>query len=322
MKRISEQKVAVLALTSALLAVAAGCSAAEPATDARQPLQWGVYQIYTGAERFAQHLKNEVNRLASKPNYVMFYRDLGRPFPTDGIDVIYNTGATPIISLELWRWHDAKTEQLPRILAGEWDEFFRTWAQHAKRDGRRVLLRFGFEFNGDWFSWGGKPEEFKTAWRRARDIFDEVGVKNVEWVWSANVTSHPTVPANDMHNYYPGDKYVDWVAVDGYNWGDEYKDYHHWTSFEKVFSHVFDEFAKRYPRKPLMIAECGSPEGTVGQKAQWVRDAHAAAQRHAQLKVIIWFNFDKRREGELNFRLDSSVDALRAFNETFAVKRE
>ena len=311
-----------MTLVGAVVALAAGFSIGARWADPPRSLQWGVYQIYNGAQRFEKRLKGEMARLASTPDYVMFYRDLGRPFPKAGIDVIYNAGATPIISLELWRWHDSKTKQLPRILAGEWDGFFRTWAEHAKRDGRRVQLRFGFEFNGDWFSWGGEPEAFKTAWRRAHDIFDEVGVQNVEWVWSPNVTSHPTVPANDMNHYYPGDAYVDWVAVDGYNWGDEYKEYHRWTSFEKVFANVLNDFAKRYPRKPVMVAESGSPEGKPGQKARWVRDAHVAAQRHPQLKAVIWFNLDKRREGELNFRLDSSEDALRAFNETFAAERE
>ncbi len=290
-------------------------------TQSRAPLEWGFYQIYWGAKPFQENLKREVGRLASVPDYVMFYRDLGRPFPQGAADVIHKMGATPIISLELWRWHDNQTKQLPRILAGEWDDFFRKWAEDAKRDGRRVLLRFGFEFNGDWFSWGGDPEAFKAAWRRARDIFDDVGAKNVEWVWSANVTSHPTGPENDMHRYYPGDAGVDWVAVDGYNWGDAYREWHKWSSFDALFDGVLNAFATRYPSKPVMVSEFGSPEGTPGRKAAWVRDAHAAALRRTQLRAVVWFNLDKRREGELNFRLDTSPDALRAFNETFAAKR-
>jgi hypothetical protein len=283
-------------------------------------LEWGVYQIYWGASRFEGILGRELGHLASEPNYVMFYRDMGRGFPKGGIEVIRRVGATPIISLELWRWHDRGTKQLPRIVDGAWDDFFRAWAKDAKEDGGRVLLRFGFEFNGDWFGWGGDPEGFVNAWRRAWKIFDEVGAKNVEWVWAANITSHPATPENSMHAYYPGDAYVDWVAVDGYNWGDDYREWHKWTSFEGLFEPVLHAFAKKYPSKPVMIAEFGSPEGEPGKKAKWIREAHAYLSRRDQVRAVVWFNLDKRREGELNFRLDSSESSLKAFNETFAVK--
>lgn len=256
--------------------------------------------------------------LASEPDYVMFYRDLRCPYPKAPIKIIRERGATPIISLELWSWHNWQRKQLPNIAAGEYDDHFRRWAEDARRDGGRVLLRFGFEFNGDWFTWGGDPELFVRAWRRIRKIFDDVGASNVEWVWAANVTSHPGGPENDMQRYYPGDAMVDWVAVDGYNWGDDYKEWHRWSSFDELFSPVLDRFNKLYPSKPVMISEFGCPEGKPGQKAAWIHDAHLALLRRPQIKAVVWFNLDKRREGELNFRLDSSPESLQAFNETFA----
>jgi mannan endo-1,4-beta-mannosidase len=284
----------------------------------RRPLEWGIYQIYVGAPRFRAMLDGEMAKLASKPDYVMFYRDLDRTFPKKGVDIIRSVGATPIISLELWKWHDAKVKQLPRIVAGEFDGFFRKWAEDAKKDGRRVLLRFGFEFNGDWFTWAGDPKGYVRAWKRIRSIFAEVGADNVVWVWSPNITSHPGSPENRMHAYYPGDEHVDWVAVDGYNWGDDHKPWHKWTSFEGLFADVLDDFAKRYATKPVMIAETGCPEQDAGQKAAWVRATYKAILRRPQVRAVVWFNLDKRREGELDFRVDSSPLSLAAFNETFA----
>ena len=38
----------------------------------------------------------------------------------------------------------------------------------------------------------------------------------VEFVWSPNYISN--IYPHYSH-YYPGDDYVDWVGVDGYNWG-------------------------------------------------------------------------------------------------------
>lgn len=284
-------------------------------------LDWGIYQIYWNGPKYRSVLKDQIGKLATGPAYVMFYRDLLRPFPKTGVDAINSVGATPIVSLELWRWHDSKRKYLSGLVAGDYDAYFRKWAEAAKRDGRRVLLRFGFEFNGDWFTWGGDPQAFVRAWRRARRIFDEVGATNVEWVWAANVTSHPSVPENDMHHYYPGDAFVEWVAVDGYNWGDHYREWHSWKMFDELFAKVLKSFAERYPSKRAMVAEFGCPEGTPGQKAAWIRDAHTSARRWPQLQALIWFNFDKRREGELNFLIDSSPASLRAFNTSFAAKR-
>ena len=50
------------------------------------------------------------------------------------------------------------------------------------------------------------------------------GVHNVEWVWAPNAESAPGLfdvsSPNNWRHYYPGDSYVDWVGIDGYNWGD------------------------------------------------------------------------------------------------------
>ncbi len=287
----------------------------------RGQLEWGLYEIYTGAERYRLRLRRDLEKFATRPDYVMFYRDLGRPFPKSGIDLITEAGGTAIISLELWNWHETKTPRLPQINDGDYDAYFRRWAEAARLDGRRVLLRFGFEFNGDWFSWGGDPKAFVKAWRRARKIFDDVGAVNVAWVWSPNITSHPSTPENSMHAYYPGDAYVDWVGVDGYNWGDGYQVWHRWTSFEKLFTPVLDSLTKTYPDKPLMISEFGCPEGKPGQKSQWIREAYAYLVRRPEVRAVVWFHLDKRGEGELNFRIDTSAGALGAFNETFASPR-
>ena len=306
---------------SVALGVATHGLADDAPSRAATALDWGIYQIYWSGPKYRSVLEDQIAKLATRPAYVMFYRDLLRPFPKTGVDAIHSLGATPIVSLELWRWHDRKTKYLPAIVGGEYDAFFREWAREAKEDGRRVLLRFGFEFNGDWFTWGGDPQTFVRAWRRAHRIFDDVGASNVEWVWCANVTSHPSVPANDMRHYYAGDAYVAWVAVDGYNWGDHYREWHQWKMFDELFAEVLRSFAERYPSKRAMVAEFGCPEGSVGQKAAWIRGAHASARRWPQLQALIWFNFDKRREGELNFRIDSTAESLRAFNTSFAAKR-
>ncbi|MDX1531405.1 MAG: glycosyl hydrolase, partial [Rhodothermales bacterium] len=74
---------------------------------------------------------------------------------------------------------------------------------------------------------------------------------NVAWVWSPNVVSVPDTPDNDMHRYYPGDAYVDWVGLDGYNFGDHHDEWHRWQSFAEVFEAPLAELESRFPRKPV-----------------------------------------------------------------------
>lgn len=316
---------AVLSFALGLVAVfglATQFAAAPPQDGApavrRERLKWGVYQIHWSPRRYEQMLRASLAPLASTPDYVMFYRDLGRPYPRGPIDVIRKLGATPMISLELWRWHDPRHPALPDIIAGKYDAFLRQWAQDATADGGPVLLRFGFEFNGDWFGWSHEPELYVAAWRRAHAIFDEVGATNVQWVWSPNVVSVPDTRANAIERYYPGDNYVDWLSLDGYNFGDEHDRWHRWTSFAEVFRRPLRAFERLHPNKPILISEFGSAPGAPGQRGEWVRAAHAFLMGCPQVKGVIWFNYDKRREGEPNWKIDADEATLRAFNETFA----
>lgn len=284
-----------------------------------KPLEWGAYQIYWSHE-YGKMLAREFRQFASKPYYVMFYRDLGRSFPSRAIEGIQAYGATPIVSLELWSWHAGrKGSYLPTITAGKLDNAFRAWAQSAKEYGDRVLLRFGFEFNGDWFSWSGDAPAYVSAWRHVHAIFREVGADNVEWVWAPNVVSCPDVPSNEMHGYYPGDDFVDWIGVDGYNFGEHHDKWHHWQSFDDIFGKVLHDFEKKYPKKPVIITEFGCAPGEGDQRATWIRLAHRSLAQHRQVRAAIWFHYDKRRENEPNWRIDVTPDSLRAFNETFAM---
>jgi hypothetical protein len=290
------------------------------AVDDAARLAWGIYQIYWRPDQFARQLDRQCATIAAVPDYVMFYRDLGRPFPARACRIVADRGAVPIVSLELGLWHAPRARMLPRIIAGEYDDYFRTWAVAARAHAEPVLLRFGFEFNGDWFSWAGRPAEFTAAWRRAHAIFSDAGAANVAWVWAANMTSVPDTPENAAHRYYPGNDVVDWVAVDGYNWGDGHDAWHPWARCQDALAPMVTELAARYPEKRLMVAEFASCPGRPGEKARWIREAHRWLTEETAVEAAIWFNYDKRGEGEHDWRIASSPESLAAFAETFAAQ--
>ncbi|MEZ4654399.1 MAG: hypothetical protein R3E12_12610 [Candidatus Eisenbacteria bacterium] len=90
----------------------------------------------------------------------MFYRDLGRGFRVRMLDIIPRGRCPPVVSLKLYyrRWGDRRQSYLAAIADGTLDDYFRQWATDARDYADPVFLRFGFEMNGDWFSWGNQPE--------------------------------------------------------------------------------------------------------------------------------------------------------------------
>ncbi len=84
-----------------------------------------------------------------------------------------------------------------------------------------VLWRPYHEMNGNWFWWGGRRGEFSTA-KLYRQLFDRLvkihKLNNLIWVWSMD---RPNNPDMQFSKYFPGDKYVDVLALDVY--GNDFK---------------------------------------------------------------------------------------------------
>ena len=107
----------------------------------------------------------------------------------------------------------------PRLPTAPGIRYLRQYASEAKAWGHPFFLRFASEMNGSWVSWserhsGNSAGQFVQAWRHVHDIFTSVGATNVTWVWCPNTENAYTTPLEDL---YPGNAYVDWAGIDGYN---------------------------------------------------------------------------------------------------------
>lgn len=224
---------------------------------------------------------------------------------------------------------------LDAIIDGRHDDYIRTWAEGARDFGRPLLLRWGHEMNGDWYPWSGAqngggtldgfgdrglpdgPERFVAAYRHIHDIFDRAGAANVLWVWCPGTPAHWLGDWSRIAHYYPGNKYVDWMCIDGYNWGTcEYGAAFNsrWESFEKVFAQGYAELQVVNSRKPIMIGEFAATE-EGGEKAAWILDAYERIREdYPQIRAVVWFHIDK----ETDWRIDSSPESLAAFRQAVA----
>jgi len=193
------------------------------------------------------------------------------------------------------------------ILSGKFDAHIATNARRLARDRRPKFLRWGWEMNGNWYAWSGprndnSPAGYVACWKRIHQIFQNEGAGNVAWVWSINWNSMPDTAQNAFQAYYPGDKFVDWVAVSGYN-------LHH-EAPATLFDGLYQAYAAR---KPMMISECGSVDYGGTTKADWIRDFAAYVGRRPNIAAVCWFDTDTHQNYAESWRIDTNPGSLAAY---------
>jgi hypothetical protein len=244
-----------------------------------------------------------------------------QPFPTGQMEAVREHGAIPVLGWDPDEYPsplNVPQFSLAKIAGGAWDSYIRQYAAEVKAWGHPLFLRFASEMNGGWTSWsefhsGNSAGQFVKAWRHVHDIFTSVGATNVTWVWCPNVENAYTTPLEDL---YPGNAYVDWAGLDGYNYSIDFDNFP-WRTFPQVFRETYDHLLKLIPRTmPILIGETGTVEDG-GSKAAWITDALTTQlpANFPQIKALIWFDSS---DGKINLSIDTSPQSLGAFRKAIA----
>ena len=191
----------------------------------------GAPRSYAGVEQFA-------HAVGRQPNLVSYYSGWGEKFQT-----AFAEADQP------WRHHDcaSRSDQLSiaNIAAGMYDSYLTTFADEVAVFKHPVVISFGHEMNGYWYSWGYShtpPATFVAAWRHIVNLFRQQGADNVKWLWQVNSLSSRTGPP---HDWWPGSQYVTWVGVSGYFYvpGD---------TFDNIFNPVVTA-VRQFTKAPVLI---------------------------------------------------------------------
>ena len=114
---------------------------------------------------------------------------------------------------------------LDRLVAGEHDAEIRQLAVFAKRIDATILLRIGYEFDGAWNRGYDNTPRYIAAYRRIVDGLRAAGASNVQYVWQGAASTTDVVldqgHHDDVRDWYPGDDYVDWLALSWFMHPDE-----------------------------------------------------------------------------------------------------
>jgi len=274
----------------------------------------GVYfGVYLPAAPFSiDSLREFENMTGAKLAIVMWFMQSTDSFPSDAVERVHSYGAIPLITWQPFLRGGENGYLLDYISAGGWDDYLREWAREAKKSGKTVFIRWAHEFNGYWYPWsvpanGQDPQKFVRAWKHVVDIFRQEKANNVQWVWCPYHLSNPDEPWNDPLLAYPGDEYVDWIGLDGYNWGTS-QGWSEWLPFRSIYSSLIRIYSTAFPRKPIMIAEFASAE-EGGDKAAWIEELPEALKDMPQIRAVVWFNTQK----EADWRVNSSPQSLQTF---------
>jgi hypothetical protein len=230
-------------------------------------------------------------------------------------------GAIPLINWNPWQSCCGANQPAWRLRAiadGQYDVYITQWATAARAWGHPFFLRIMDEMNGVWYPWseganGNQPGEFVPAWRHIHDLFTAAGTTNAIWVWNPNTEYNGSLP---LEGLYPGDDYVDWVGMTGYNFGPTPRG-DRWLAFSTLFGSLYRHLESIAPNKPVLIGETASTE-TGGSKAAWITDTLETQLPTAfpRVKALVWFNWTA--EGH-DWMIESSATAQAAFAKGLAL---
>ncbi|MCA1723193.1 MAG: hypothetical protein LC748_02855 [Thermomicrobia bacterium] len=264
-----------------------------------------------------------IAQVGTAPKVIHYYLSWsdGGPFDRALNDAIVARGATPMLTWNPQDWRYGVTQPAysdAAIAGGAYDPLLQEWGHDLAAWGKPFYLRIGDEMNGDWNSWspgknGNTVDTYIAMWRHVVTTMRAAGhgLPNVRFVWCPSTVDQG---AADFVPMYPGDAYVDWVGLDGFNWGTGTPDHHvGWQSFAQVFQQGYTRITA-LTTKPLMIAEIGSVE-QGGNKAVWLKQTFLSdiPMRYPRIKAVLYFDSDGTPDGEGNWLLGTSPAALSAW---------
>ncbi len=246
----------------------------------------GVPSSYTGAQSFTA-------ATGIRPNVVVYYSGWLEPFQASFASTASRSGALPLVQI------NPDAVSIAAIASGQYDVYLRRYAAAVHRYGHPVILSFGHEMNGYWYSWAGQhtaPATFVSAWRHIVDVFRAAGARNVTWLWTVN-TFRSQAGVSPPRPWWPGGSYVTWVGIDGYYYSPT-------TEFSSLFGPTVAS-VRTWTRKPILIAET-SVTPSAGQPAK-IADLFAGIHLYGLLGFV-WFDAKTNQDWRL-----TSPAALAAF---------
>jgi len=190
-----------------------------------------------------------------------------------------DTGHTPFLSIKARRNGGSYVKFSAIATAAPGSTLYRDMQRMAAqiksyRAPIYIIFQHEPEEDGAYRNNGNGPA-FAAAFRKFVTVMRASGVTNAKYVATFTGWGFKRKDTRNVAKYYyPGDAYVDAVAIDVYNWagcrGDD------WKSMAFLIEPL-RQWGRAHPSEKLMLLEWGTVEDRAvpGRKAQWIKDAQA-----------------------------------------------
>jgi beta-mannanase len=236
-----------------------------------------------------------------------------------------SNGRRALITWEPWvlgQGADQDKFALRRIAAGSFDDYIRRWARGLRDFPSITYLRPMHEMNGDWYSWcigvnGNSVGDYIRAWRRMWVIFAQEQVSNVRWIWCPYAADSSA--SNMFELAYPGDRYVDLLGLDVYNWGTGARsdckvgESNMWRTVTECLAPSYRRISS-LASQPIWLPEIGCAE-QGGDKSQWFRDLLDSPD-YGRISALVFFDADKERDWRVTASTSSRTAVARSLEGT------
>jgi mannan endo-1,4-beta-mannosidase len=235
------------------------------------------------------------------PNLAGYYSGWAEPFKMSFATDLHRHGLIPYVQI------DPSFTSVAAIADGSQDAYLKSYADSVRDFGHAVVIGFGHEMNGTWYSWGWgrrktSPATFIAAWRHIVTVFRAEGADNVTWLWTVNAEERPG--SRPIRAWWPGANYVTWIGIDGYY-------VPRWDTFSRVFGSTIRQ-VRAITGKPILLSETAvSP-----QLNQFAKIADLFNNVRSQNVLgLVWFNVDQPANGpyQQDWQIASNSKAQAAF---------
>lgn len=223
-----------------------------------------------------------------------------------------------VMQVALWLSRD----QVLQLAAGEFGPAVEALHRELAALRRPVFLRIGYEFDGPHNRY--PPEPFVQAWRNIAKVMRKT--PDIILVWHSFALI-PTYQERPFTEWYPGDEYVDWVAISYFQVGEE--GYYRGSNRDAVIA-----FA-REKGLPVMIAEASPIRYTRRQKTlkgeawwdYWFRPLFRMIDENPEIRALSIIHVDWDGQKQHNFldwgdsRLDRDSFILRQWRKEASAPR-
>ena len=263
-------------------------------------------------------VEDQIGKKVAIANYYQGWQYFSEKRIISDLDILNKNGWVPMLSANPYYFDEcpANGKTLYKAIAnGNCDAFLHKAGKTLAKVKKPFFLRFAWEMNVNSMEWStlrtyDNPEDFILAWRRFHDIVQKEGATKVLWVFSPLIESKTTV---NISKLYPGDAYVEWNALDGYNWGTA-KSWSTWQDFYTIFKDSYSNMVKLSPHKPIMIAETNTTS-VGGSPAEWYKTMLSIQipNNFPKIDAIVFFNEDKTSTEGVKWFIDNNSDSLEQF---------